>query len=989
MMKLWVTLGVIAVTTEVAARERVNFDFGWRHKLGNNTPPPSPSPYPSPAPPPPPVHCSGVEVGYNWGSGGSSKKVANATECCTLCNADRTCGCWDFVPTPDPKHPTENCWLKTNCTTKVKEADRITGKSAQAPAPPTPVPGSKPAQSKPSFDDSSWLNVNAPHDMLIHQDLNGAAEFKMGYYFRNDGWYRKHFALPAEWKGTTVEVYIEGSFHRTQAWLNGVPLGLHQAGYTSFSLRLDNVPGVQFGPGATNVLAVYVDATTGTGWWYEGGGLFRHNWLVQNNAVHLATDMTWVFNNVTASGGAIFNTETTVVNDGASTASYLVRSTIVDPATGASVGTATSSVLEVGAGAEVTSRVAVHVDQVSLWSVQTPSLYTVMVEVLDSTAAGTDATSTHDAINITTGVRTVVWSSDTGMSLNGKAVKLRGFCDHSNFGGIGGAVPDRVNLFRAQALRAVGGNSWRMAHNPPAIARLDIMDALGMIAMDENRDYGGAVGQGGHTLESVTDELVDMSDLIKRDRNHASVVMWSFCNEVGCNNESSAKAFREVSKLWDNTRPVTQNHHGTALSSQYLDIQGFSHKHPSDFKQFHEENPTKPMLATECCSCMSQRGVDQDVCPNPKDGGCVNGPAVKPGTFYNNNIGKCTSEQVMYSDEPDYVAGTFVWSGFDYLGEARGWPQNTKCRGTVADVAGFTKETAYWIKSVWLSNISKSDAGRPVGVVGDSPYTTFIVESWVPGPAGYGSNRSINVYSNAAAIRLELNGKVVGMQHVPYFAAQVTFSVAYAPGQLTAVALDGSGAEVDRHSIATAGTATAMQFTVDAPSAATGTGDAVVADGEDVAMLRVMIVDSTGLMVPGSTNNISFSVVSGPGEVYTTHNGDPANVKSNDAPWNLAYHGLARVYIRTTADHATPAAHRRRLLQIDQDSTVYVHDPDAVTADDGPADIVVAASSPGLATVHVTIPVTADLSQLPVAVAARAARLGMAAAESETTSRAE
>ena len=117
-----------------------------------------------------------------------------------------------------------------------------------------------------------------------------------------------------------------------------------------------------------------------------------------------------------------------------------------------------------------------------------------MVEVLDSTAAGTDATSTHDAINITTGVRTVVWSSDTGMSLNGKAVKLRGFCDHSNFGGIGGAVPDRVNLFRAQALRAVGGNSWRMAHNPPAIARLDIMDALGMIAMDENRDYGGAVG---------------------------------------------------------------------------------------------------------------------------------------------------------------------------------------------------------------------------------------------------------------------------------------------------------------------------------------------------------------------------------------------------------------------------------------------------------------------------------------------------------------
>lgn len=325
---------------------------------------------------------------------------------------------------------------------------------------------------------------------------------------------------------------------------------------------------------------------------------------------------------------------------------------------------------------------------------------------------------------------------------------------------------------------------------------------------------------------------------------------------------------------------------------------------------------------------------------------------------------------------PRYVAGTYIWSGFDYLGEARGWPQNTKCRGTVADVAGFTKETAYWIKSVWLSNISKSDAGRPVGVVGDAAYTTFIIESWVPPPVG--SHRNINVYSNAASIRLELNGKVVGLQQVPYYAAQVTFSVAYAPGNLTAIALDASGAQVDMHSIATTGVVATMQFTVDAPSAATGTGDAVVADGEDVAMLGIKLVDSNGLMVPGSTNNITFSVVSGPGEVYTTHNGDPANIKSNDAPWNLAYHGLARVYIRTTADHATSAEHRRRLLQIDQDSTVYVQDPDVAHAP-GPADIVVAASSPGLQTVQVTIPVTADISQLPVAVAARAARLGMVA----------
>ena len=150
------------------------------------------------------------------------------------------------------------------------------------------------------------------------------------------------------------------------------------------------------------------------------------------------------------------------------------------------------------------------------------------------------------------------------------------------------------------------------------------------------------------------------------------------------------------------------------------------------------------------------------------------------------------------------------------------------------------------------------------------------------------------------------------MQPVPYYAAQVTFSVGYAPGNQTAVALDAAGRAVDSHSITTTGVVAAIKFTIDAPAAATGTGDAVVADGEDVAMLRVTLVDANGLMVPTANNNVSFTVLSGPGKVWTTHNGDPANVKSNDAPWNLAYHGLARVYIRTTADHATPPQHRRR-----------------------------------------------------------------------------
>lgn len=441
--------------------------------------------------------------------------------------------------------------------------------------------------------------------------------------------------------------------------------------------------------------------------------------------------------------------------------------------------------------------------------------------------------------------------------------------------------------------------------------------------------------------------------------------------EVGCNNESSAKQFREISKLWDPTRAVTQNHHGTALSTDFLDVQGFSHKRSSDFSKFHAEYPHKPMAATECCSCMSQRGVDQDVCPNPKDGGCTDGPKVKPGVFYNNNIGQCTAEQVIASDAPDYVAGTFVWSGFDYLGEARGWPQNTKCRGTVADVAGFTKETAYWLKSIWLSNISKSDPGRPLGVLDDIKTTIFILETWVPPPDGYGTHRNINIYTNAPNVRLELNGQIVGHQPVTPYYNQATFKVEFAPGNLTAVALDHDGRALNTHTIETAGQPAKVELSIDVPSAATGTGDAVVADGEDIAMLRATLLDSEGRFVATAMNNMSFRVVSGPGRIWATHNGDPANTSPSLSSWTPAYHGLARAFIRSTSVHATSNLHRKRLIEIDIDGnkTVRVEADDCSTVE----PIVVEVKVDGIANIaQVEIPVTTDLEQLPLAVAMRA-----------------
>jgi len=984
-------------TSFAASREQINFDFSWRHSLGAD----------------PSCNHDPGEKGINYGTGGDVFfNISSAAGCCNLCGVG--CNCWDWNPA------SLECWVKLDCSSE-EPADRVSARRSAGLPPPAAE----------KFDDSTWSIVDCPHDMLIAQNFSEMAPMKQAYLYRATGWYRKHFSLPSDWNSSTVYLYCEGSFHTTTVFLNGYQLApSHRAGYTSWSLHLNEF--ARFGEGSENVLAVYIDASKGTGWWYEGGGLTRHLYLVRASRVHVVPDSAWVYStssppspssssssspsspsspssssppsspSSSSSLSVIFVGAVTVQNSYTTEAMEVrVRLCVLDDS-GALVGnSSTSASVVVPAGLTHTFAdlsVPLSAGHTHLWSVQSPYLYTVAVHVYASDAAaeeqeggGRQDAAAVDTVEFSAGARSVAFDADKGLFVNQQPVKLRGFCDHDNMGGVGAAVPDRVNLFRAQMLRASGGNSWRMAHNPPAVARLDMMDRLGMLAVDENRDYGGQIGQGGTTPETVAEELGDMKALISRDRSHPSVLVWSFCNEVGCKNESAAQAFRAVSKAADPSRLVTQNHLGTNLSSFFLDVQGFSHKHADVYAKFHAQHPDKPMMATECCSCMSQRGVDEDMCPHPQDGGCEDGPKVPPGVFYNNNIGQCTADQVVESDSLDYLTGTFVWSGFDYLGEARGWPQNVKCRGTLADVAGFTKETAYWFKSWWLSNISKSDAGRPLNPPqpcdgqpthssftsnsssgSDSDFTVFIIDTWAAIPGASGSNRSIHVYTNAPFVRLEVNGHLAASPlPVPFF-GMATFSVQYRAGRLRAVAMAGEhGSDLASHTLTTAGSVASVVLTLDAPSALTGTGSALVLDGQDTAMVRASLVDAQGIVVPASDNKVTFRVVSGPGKVWATHNGDPANLSPSLAAWTPAYHGLARAFVRTTMDASSSSEHRRRLRQIDLDTPVNpsleVLPPEQVRS--APSDIVVEASVPGLAPSKINIPVTVDLHQLPLAVA--------------------
>ncbi len=917
-----------------AGREKVNFDFGWRHKLGM-------------------VNagfvCPKMIPGKNIGEGGYlTKNVDSPSACCELCSLDHG-GCWDY------NLDTGDCWVKTDCKSETANSRRITGSI-------TALPG--PAQE--SFDDFAWELVDAPHDMLIVQKFEQNASKKQGFIPRSSGWYRKHFYLPKDWDGSTIWWRCEGSFHKTFVYFNGVFMKVHKAGYTSFSVRLDNHSAVRYGQGSPNVLALFVDASSGTGWWYEGGGLMRHNYIMKANQAHITEDTAWVSAAPKLDGSkeSVFTVKSQVSSpgetEGLEEGALTLSVTVTDP-DGQRAGSSSAAVIP---GKEIAMDIVVGNTQ--LWSVQTPKLYTVSFHLLSETGASLDT------LNISTGSRRVQFSPSVGLRINDERVKLRGFCDHSSFAIVGGAVPDRINLFRAQTLRSVGGNSWRMAHNPPIPIRLDFMDALGMLAVDENRDYGGRTGQGGNTEESINDEINDMADLVKRDRSHPSVIIWSFCNEVGCNNGSSAKPFREVSKRYDPTRDVTQNHLGKNVSTFYLDVQGFSHKKSVVFHEFHKQNPNKPMLATECCSCMSQRGIDKDVCPEPEDGGCGG----RPGPiFYNNEIGKCTADQVIMSDLPDFMAGTFVWSGFDYLGESRGWPQNIKCRGTISDATGFRKESAYWFRSWWLSNISRTDAGRPCHVDdGRAAYTIFIVDSWVPPPHG-NFPRNITVYTNAPSVRMLLNGKFVSRASVPYFGL-ASFEIPYVPGNLTAIAEDPNGKEVARFSKHTPGECVKIRLSVNIPSEATGTGSKVVLDGEDVAMLKAELLDANDNLVNSDTRNISFAVVSGPGKLWGTHNGNPANLSPNHSPWTLAYGGLASAIVRTTVDAASAASHRERLLQTTplSERTVKVVNPNQAYSAE---KIVVRAVADGIALpaeVGIITSVDAE-NNLPLAIAKKMTRL--------------
>ena len=925
----------------LSPREMVNFDFAWRFHLGELGFACGDDFFPVKHDL---VECTGLQHVDN---------VTNLDDCRDTCCADMLCSIWQFA---EP----EGCWIGQSNDCSHKSTQWVGGGRPLPPAPYEIGPTSR------DYDDSAWELVDVPHDGIIalpYAGVNGS-NTRIGFqgYLPPDiTWYRKHFNLPEDWKGQSIWVYFEGVFRASVITLNGEFLLYHDSGYTSFSVRLDNASTVLYGDGKENenVISVKADPTGGSGWWYEGGGIYRHTYLVKASPVHIAVDSIYGASDVIGlivantpkdpSQGmyadmAMFFPRAEVVNDH-ETGSYQniqVHFTVFDEA-GVAVGSVNTSNLSISPAHTVAVDATMKMSNVQLWSPARPYLYTLQTEVVIT------GSTVLDAVNTSIGLRHAIWDPDTGFYLNKVPFTWRGFNNHDDFTGVGTAVPDRVNLFRAQSLRAVGGNSWRMSHNPPIPALLDILDQVGVVVWNENRQFGN---------NSVW--VWDQKDMVRRDRNHPSIMVWSFCNEINCillpsTDETVPNEFKEVSNKEDPFRPVTANMNsqiGGGLS-KVIDIQGLSHKPSSDFVSFHHQFPEKPLIASECCSCFTQR--DEDVTDVSRK---------VLGSFNAN----CTKIDTNYSLALKFTAGCMVWTLFDYYGEPTPywWPMVSSSFGSI-DLAGFPKASAYWYRAWWLYGGSVSPGREDVpfnpppldsGSSEENGYLVHIVQHWEPREDG--SPRTIQVFTNAPMVDLLLNNKSLGVKKVDLMGWAQWDQVSFSPGNLTAIALDEGLKNMATHTVCTCGAPVKVVASVDVPSEKTGTGMALLLDGEDAGMVRASIVDSAGRVVQSSTHNVTFRVVSGPGRIIGVGNGDPSCHEPNHVPWRSAYHGLARAIIQVTEDNATSVEHRRRLLQIDREGGVRTRIIPPEASIKASKEIVVEASVAGLGSSSVSIPVSSD-----------------------------
>jgi beta-galactosidase len=759
---------------------------------------------------------------------------------------------------------------------------------------------------QPGFQDSAWTELRLPHDWAIEGPFDSKQNPNTGGLpISGTGWYRKSFTLPETAKGQSVGVMFDGAMSNAHVWLNGHELGNRPYGYSSFFFDL--TPYLNYGAGV-NVLAVRLTPEDHSSRWYPGAGIYRNVWLDVTAPVHVATWGTYVTTPEVSAGKAAVSVKTDLRNDGKDAATVTLSTAVVD-ASGATVAqTANDTAIPAGGSQIVTANLTVTKPQ--RWDIDHPYLYSVVSEIKQGTHV-------LDRYVTPIGIRSIAFDKERGFLLNGRAVKIQGVCDHHDLGALGAAVNRRAIERQLQILKAAGVNAMRTSHNPPSPELLEMCDRMGLVVMDESFDmWRKPKVPNGYSKYFDEWSERDVRDMVRRDRNHPSVIMWSIGNEIP--EQGSPDGWKEAQRLSsffhqeDPTRPTTSafNSPDAAIANhmaEYVDIPGFNYK-PWLYETTLKEHPGWMVYGSETASCVSSRGVYHlPIEKYQKDRSLqiTSYDVIAPGWAY------CPEAEFLYQERMPQVLGEFVWTGFDYLGEptpfdyrrnsdgTTDWPARSSYFGFV-DLAGFPKDRYYLYQAEWTKT----------PMVHALPHWNWAGREGQP--------IAVMVYTNASEVELFLNGHSLGrkkrfsepvalpvgrnvangvaktdpdlIQDGKFLSKwRLEWQVPYAPGSLKAVAYEG-GKQVAAHEVRTAGAPAKIELVPDR--------SVIAADGDDLSFVTVRIEDKDGNLCPMADSLVRFNVT-GAGKIEAVDNGNAATVEPFQANHRKAFSGLALLIVRS------------------------------------------------------------------------------------------
>jgi len=744
---------------------------------------------------------------------------------------------------------------------------------------------------KPGFDDRNWRRIDLPHDWAVELSFATNADYHHGFKTVGSnfpessvGWYRREFTLPAADEGKKLWIEFDGVYRNSLVWLNGHCLGRNPSGYSSFRYDISKWAIC----GGKNILVVRADASRFEGWFYEGAGIYRHVWLEKASPLYIAPDGLFVwshFSNNVPGDAATIHVQAHLINYQTNAVNLIVRCQIISPDgklagnfsqqtnmadyskrdvdLSAVMGASRVGSRKISSGLgdrnlpmnEPRSGGAFVGQTPVLWSPESPKLYK-LVTTIESGGKIMDREETEF------GIRTVAFDAEKGFLLNGKPYVIKGTCNHQDHAGVGSAMPDALQDFRVKKLKEMGSNAIRTSHNPPTPELLEACDRLGMLVMDENR-----------RVDETPVAMDELKGLILRDRNHPSVFIWSLGNEEGALQATNAAAQEAAVRLITPMQALAHELDPTRLCtiamnggwgdgfSKVIDVQGFNYR-TRGIDSFRAQFPTKPAIGTETASTRTTRGIYAD----DKERGYV-------AAYGANGVEKAWTWWPYYATHP-FTSGGFVWTGFDYRGEPTPykWPCISSHFGLM-DTCGFPKDIYYYYQAWWTD--------KPV---------LHLVADMSQGDAGAKTNL-VRCFSNCKTVELFLNGKSLGKQTMP--ANQfLDWNVPAGWGVLSAKGYDGTKL-VAETKIETTGSPAAIRAQADRTT--------ISADGRDLSIIDISVVDDGGRVVPVANNFIRFEL-SGAGKIIGVGNGDPSSHEMDKAAERRAFNGFAQVIVQSTRD---------------------------------------------------------------------------------------